>query len=221
MRIRRLLGGRRPWWRPALAMTVAVAVCVIVLVPGPRAAMARLLGIGGVRIVVTGDVPAGIPRTFDLGEPVPVDRARGQAPSLASAASADPVAAFAGRPRGGVSLVWRASGQLPEIDASGSTGVGLIVTSFPGATGTPVMRKDLGPATRLEALTVAGHPGYWVSGRPHEVGLAAPSGEMLPDTVRLAGNTLLWTVGTTTYRLESALDRAGAVDVAERITPGT
>lgn len=131
------------------------------------------------------------------------------------------MAAFAGRPRGGVSLVWRASGQLPEIDASGSTGVGLIVTSFPGATGTPVMRKDLGPATRLEALTVAGHPGYWVSGRPHEVGLAAPSGEMLPDTVRLAGNTLLWTVGTTTYRLESALDRAGAVEVAERITPRT
>lgn len=212
--------GRRPRWHPVLAVVVAAAVSVVVALPGPRAAMARLLGIGGVRMVVTGEVPATLPHAFDLGEPIAVDRALEEAPpALASAASGDPVAAFAGRPPGGVSLVWPASEHLPEIDAPGPTGVGLIVTAFPGDIGTPVMRKDIGPGTRLEAVTVAGYPGYWVSGAPHEVAMAAPSGEVLPDTVRLAGNTLLWTVGTTTYRLESALDRAGALEVAERVTP--
>jgi hypothetical protein len=77
--------------------------------------------------------------------------------------------------------------------------------------------KRIGPATRAEAVRVGGAVGYWISGAPHEVQVLGSSGEARPDVVRLAGNTLLWTDGATTYRLGSALDREAAVEVAERI----
>jgi hypothetical protein len=201
-----------------LAVAVLLTALVVAAVPGPRSAVARFLGIGGVRVVTTGDVPAAVAGAYDLGEPVPVDRALAQAPGAMSPDGAgDPVAAFTGRPEGAVTLVWAAGDDLPDLDAAGTTGVGLIVTAFPGSIDAPVVIKRIGPATRAEAVRLGGAVGYWISGAPHEVQVLGSSGEARPDVVRLAGNTLLWTDGATTYRLESALDREAAVEVAERI----
>ena len=43
---------------------------------------------------------------------------------------------------------------------------------------------------------------------------------MEQQTLRLAGNTLIWTDGPFTYRLESALGRDQAITIAETV-PGT
>jgi hypothetical protein len=60
---------------------------------------------------------------------------------------------------------------------------------------------------------VGGRPGFWVSGA-HQVGVLDRSGAFATDTVRLAGDTLLWQDGEVTYRLESGLDRDDAVAAA-------
>jgi hypothetical protein len=203
------------------AAAIVVACTAVVAAPGSRAALARILGIGGVHIVTTSDIPADLALRYDLGESLPVERARAQAPGpLEPAGVGDALAAYAGRPQGGVTLVWATSDELPEIEGPGSSGVGLIVTAFPGSPDRPVIQKQVGPSTMVGAVTVGGRPGYWISGAPHVVGLLDGAGEPMPEPARLAGNTLLWTDGSITYRLESALDRAGAVALAESITGG-
>ena len=211
---------RRSSRRTAVAAAAVVAVCAVVVAPGPRGAVARLLGIGGVRVVTTGEAPVDVAHDLDLGEAVPVARALDLAPApMIPAEAGAPASAFAGQPDGGVTLVWSATDDLPEIDAGGSPGVGLVLTAFPGTPTWPAITKEVSPATTVQATTVGGRAGYWISGAPHEVHLPGPPGGP-PDVVRLAGDTLLWTDGDTTYRLESALGREGAVAVAESIGAG-
>jgi hypothetical protein len=45
------------------------------------------------------------------------------------------------------------------------------------------------------------------------------NGDFVHDSSRLAGNTLIWTDGDVTYRLESALDRDEAIDLASTLRP--
>jgi hypothetical protein len=47
------------------------------------------------------------------------------------------------------------------------------------------------------------------------MGFVTPDGERA--SVRLAANTLVWTDGHTTYRLESELTRSQAVALADRL----
>lgn len=222
--------GRARW--PALAAAVAVVVAALVLAaPGARQAVARLLGIGGVRVTLTGEAPGELARSLDLGDPLPVDEALAAGggafgPAFPSPPG-DPALAFTGRPADAVSLVWPAGEGLPALEGSDA---GLMLTAFPtgtgtgtgepGAPGTPPVEKEVGPGGRITAVHVGPHPAYWLSGAPHEVREGAPSGGG-PEGgtgARLAGNTLVWSAGGTTYRLESALDRAAAVTLAEALT---
>jgi len=216
----------------ALAAAAAVVLAVVLAAPGARQAVARLLGIGGVRVTVTGDPPGDLGRALDLGDPLPVDEAvaaagRAFAPSFPSPPG-DPALAFAGRPAGAVSLVWPAGEGLPALEESE---VGLIITAFPtgagapagdpGDPGVPPVEKQAGPGTRVTAVQVGPHPGYWLSGAPHEVRESGHGDGGPPaagTAARLAGNTLIWADGGTTYRLESALDRASAIALAESLT---
>jgi hypothetical protein len=197
--------GRRPLLLAAAA--VAVALALVVALPGPRAALARLLGIGGVEISPVERIPEGLSSALDLGTPLPTDDALvrfagtvGTDPDLGP-----PDAAFAGRPAGGVSLVWDAGPGLPSIEG---TDAGLVLTAFPSA-GSPAVDKLLATGTDAHPVTVRGRPGYWITGAPHVIVYLGPDGEDL--SARLAGNTLLWSDGHTTYRLESALGRDEAL----------
>jgi hypothetical protein len=210
---------RRPA-RPAVAVAwiVALALAVAVALPGPRDAVARLFGIDGVRVTSRAGLPADLHDALELGRPVDLDTAARLARDLplAPRALGRPDAAFAGRPAGGVSLVWGPSPDLPEV---ASTGVGALVTAFPGTTDRELVEKQLLPGTTIEHVTVGGAAGSWIAGDPHVFLYLDGRGDAQHDTVRLAGNTLLWSSGATTYRFESALDRDAALALASAFEP--
>jgi hypothetical protein len=197
---------------------VLVALAAVLAAPGPRRAVARWLSIGRVTVSYTDDVPADAGRAYDLGTPVPLSRAIARAdwPLAAPAAAGDPAQAYVGRPAGSVTLAWPPSTELREVDDSG---IGLLLSAIPGTIPAGLVSKQIGPGTTIELVRVSDQPGYWISGEPHEVLVVAPDGQLVPEATRLAGNTLVWTDGDVTYRLESSLDRRDAIDLASSLRP--
>jgi hypothetical protein len=207
----------RVLWAAAAALLVALAATLAA--PGPRHAVARWLGIGSVTVTYTDRVPAGVGRTYDLGAPTSVARAIRRADAAgwrlaAPTAAGDPDRAFVGLPAGAVNLVWAPSAELPEIADSG---IGLLLTAMPGTTDAGGMSKQATGSTTIQLVRVGDEAAYWIAGQPHEVVLTDAQGDIVHDSSRLAGNTLIWTDGDVTYRLESALDRDEAVALASTL----
>lgn len=214
---------RRPIPRPkrllaAAAVAVVVAVAGALAAPGARHAVADWLGIGSVRLTYTGEIPGDTDRAYDLGTPVPLAEAFDRAawPLSMPSGMGDPDGVFVGRPTGSVTLVWAASAELPEVDESG---IGLLLGAIPGATDAGAVSKQATSGTTVELVRVGDSPAYWIAGEPHRLLVTDPDGQIVADATRLAGNTLLWTDGDVTYRLESALDRDEAVDLASDMRP--
>lgn len=115
-----------------------------------------------------------------------------------------------GPPQGEVTLVY--SGR-PGIPTSGQTGVGVLITEARGAVNADFFGKMLGSDATLEAVTVAGHQGYWISGAPHGFFLIDPDGNTRDETFRLATNTLLIDDGGTIVRIEGDLTKAQALQI--------
>jgi hypothetical protein len=86
------------------------------------------------------------------------------------------------------------------------------VASQAGAS--PVIVKEVGPGVGIEATAVGGHEAYWLSGDPHQVAYRNREGLVRTDTVRRAGNVLVWADGDVTYRIEGARDLATAQAIA-------
>jgi hypothetical protein len=64
-------------------------------------------------------------------------------------------------------------------------------------------------------VTVQGGSGYWLEGTPHEFLYRDASGHIVPETVRLAANVLLWEVNGITVRIESVLPRDDVIRIAD------
>jgi hypothetical protein len=206
-------------WAAAVALLVALAATLVV--PGPRHAVARWLGIGSVTVTYTDRVPAAVGRTYDLGAPTSLERAIQRADAAgwrlaAPGGAGDPARAFVGRPAGAVNLTWAPSADLPEIDDSGT---GLLLTEIPATTDAGGVAKMATRGSTIQLVRVGDAAAYWIAGRPHEVVLTDADGDIVHDSSRLAGNTLIWTDGDVTYRLESALDRDEAVALASTLRP--
>jgi hypothetical protein len=231
---------QRPAVRRVLALAAAAIVLAgVVLVASPRArkAVADLLGIGGVAIRTSDTTPA-IPPTTLSSAP---SSSRSTSPSTASSASpstvgppgsidvedgasaigvAPPLPPSLGPPQtvtladGRLTLEWPPSTILPATDLPE---LGAVLAVFRGRVEEPLLEKVLGPGTAYERVSVGGRPGVWLSGAPHVLMYLGPGGQVREDQLRLAGNTLLWTVGPHTYRLESALDRDAAIALAETV----
>ncbi|HYZ97120.1 MAG TPA: hypothetical protein VE575_00120 [Acidimicrobiales bacterium] len=201
----------------AAAAVLVVALAATTAVPGSRRAVADWLGIGRVSVTYTGEVPADAGRTFDLGTPVSlaeaVERAEASGiPTLeAPAAAGDPDRAFVGQPAGAVTLTWAASRDLPEV---GDSGIGLLLAALPDTPDAGAVRK-LG--TSVEEVQVGDERALWVAGERHVVLVEDPEGEIVRTSTRLAGNALVWEDGNITYRLESALDRDAAIELASSL----
>jgi len=194
---------RRTRTRVLAAAAVVVALALVLAAPGPRGAVARLLGVDGIEIT-RGEVDPTLSRALDLGRPIPVVTALDDAGGVTVPGLGPPDGAYAGRPRDGVSLVWAATEDLPAI---AGTDTGAVLTVFP-ADAIRIGKVAAG-RTGVTEVRVGDHRGYWIGGEPHEVVYEAPDGRT--TSARLAGNTLIWSDGERAYRLESALDRADAL----------
>jgi hypothetical protein len=205
----------------AAAAALLVGLAATLVAPASRHAVARWLGIGSVTVTYTDEVPVGAGRTYDLGTPVSLAQAEARAAaagwSLAAPTGAgDPARAFVGRPAGAVNLVWAPAAQRPEI---ADAGIGLLLTAMRGTTDAGGMSKQATVGTTVQLVRVGDDAAYWIEGEPHEVVMTDRNGDVVHDSARLAGNTLIWTDGDVTYRLESALDRGQAIDLASTLRP--
>ena len=160
--------------------------------------------------------------------PVPARRARPRRPALAGAASASarqvalasarPAAAVHGpparpiRPRAARCGLYRqrpgptrsrSCGPRAGLPATREPGIGLVLMSFDGTLET-VYEKLVERGTVL-SRHVGADAGYWVSRRPALLLLhRRRSPGIVDDRRRWVGDALVWTDGTTTYRIESA-----------------
>jgi len=209
---------RAPYRRRRVIAVAVGSVVALFAFPGPREAVADWLGLSAVQIVRVDEVPADIGTTLRLGREVPV----GSIPSpsftvVAPPSPGPPQRAYVDEPAtGSVTLVWAATDDLPEIH---DTGVGLLLTEIPGRVDEPLLEKRLDEHTTIERVPVGSAMGYWIAGGAHELLYLAPDGSVRPDTTRLAANTLIWTANGIVFRLETALDRAAAVDLANSLQP--
>jgi hypothetical protein len=198
--------------------TLVLAVAAVVAVAGAASATGLLIGGVEIRRVPSPRPPSSPEARPDLelgrratlaragqrlGFPVPIPRVPGP-----------PDEVFVGRepPGGRVTLAYD---PLPGIPVDPLTGKGMLITMFRGETERDFVSKELGPETSLRQVDVRGAPGFWIAGKPHTVYYLDDRGRVFPDTVRLAGNVLLWQRGELTLRLESRLSLGRALEVAE------
>lgn len=201
--------------RRALVLAFAVlaaAVAAAFAVPPARTAILDWLGLRGVRIERVPERPrAPIGADLGLGRPVSLAEARRLAgyrvlvPSLTGFERPSEVWFGPSLPGGQVAFVYRRSDPRdPRI----------LLTQFRAEPGFQYIGKLAGPGTRIEPVTVNGEPGYWLEGEPHAFLFVDPQGRTRDETLRLAGNTLLWQHGALTLRLEGAGTKAEALAIA-------
>jgi hypothetical protein len=231
----------RPRPRRTVALAVAVAVVAMIAVvalPGPRRALGRWLGFDSVRIEPGVTVPTSAPPATSIpsgSQPLPAvtttvaepDLGLGTAVSMAAAISKtglpDPTPALLGEPlavhvvqpprSGQIVLIYPPSKLLPQ---SSVTGVGALASVMPARLDDGLFRKTLGATATVRAIDVGGADGFWIEGPPHQL-LFEFDGEIEPDTLRLATNTLLWQRGDYVYRLEADISLDTALRIAASV----
>lgn len=230
---------RSPWWRaawsprygfaPAIVTLALVLVAVLVFSPEARATATDILRLRGVEIFrgpvptpsptrsrVPGSIPTPSP-ALGLGTLVTLDEARARAgypvvvPTDALLGAPDGVYLRAVPNSTAVSFVYTAR---PGIPVSADAGISALVTELRGGTvDENFFGKVLDRDTTLKKITVDGQPGFWIQGKPHFFFYSA-SGAVQQETLRLAGNTLLWLRGDLLLRLEAQVDEATALRIA-------
>lgn len=226
------------WWAsaPAGARPVrrSLVIAVALLLVAATVAAAIGLGLPGIRILF-GPPPITTPgatvppsgpaaslepgATLGLGERVDV----GLVAQRAAFPVRFPTDPIAGRPdtawidptkAGQVSLVWRSR---PDLPATFDPRVGMLLGQFNGLLDQGMISKMIDSGTVVERVRVGGNPGFWISGDPHFFFYETADGRVVDDSRRWVGDTLLWTEGGLTYRLETALGRDTAIRIAESL----
>jgi len=206
LRVRaRLLGGPA---RRALAAALALALLAAgtaLAVPTSRHAILRGLGLEGVGIERTPQLPAIPPgrlATLDLGRPIALAQARRGA-GFAALTTPRASAAYVAHDLPGGRLTLVAGREL--------------IFEFRGRLGGPVLAKLLGTATRAGRVRVNGGRGAYLSGAPHELFYLTPTGRFESDAVRLVGNVLIWQQGPLTLRIEGSRTLGEALALARTL----
>jgi hypothetical protein len=221
-------GTRRVVWFTAAILILLLGT--LALFPEVRTAIADRLGLRGVQIrwVEELPMPAPVGTPLMLGRQVTLDEAQAAVdfpvlmPMLEGFADPNEVYLLGLGDNAMVSFVYPAGDGLPESEV---TGVGALLTQFRGnAVGDLIEKGLLGddgaPETRLDAVTVDGERGFWISGAPHSVFLVChDDGDCREERYRLAGNVLLWEQDGVTLRLESALSKAESLAIAKSVQP--
>lgn len=155
--------------------------------------------------------------TLGLGAARTLDEVRADAPFTVRipAALGPPDAAYVGGAdlRGQVAFVYAARDDLPSSPTLG--GAGLLITQNQGEPDDGLAHKlvDMGVAT-IDAVTVEGARGLWISGAPHVFWYLAPDGAVVQESHRLVGDTLVWERDGVLYRIEGAIPLSRALEIA-------
>jgi hypothetical protein len=183
---------------------VALAIGIAFAVPPARSGILRFLGLGGVRLEFVDRLPAAPVRNeLDLGPLTTLGAARNAVSYRVLTSD------LLGTPdevhlRGDhVGFVYRTK-----------DGVKLLVTQFPGTETSGLVKKLYTPQTKIFYAPVGGSPGYWITGAPHAFLYLDRRGRVIPQTLYLAGDTLLWEHGELTLRLEGRISLGQAVRIA-------
>jgi hypothetical protein len=220
-------GGTRPVRR---SLVIAVALLLV----AATVAAAIGLGLPGIRILfgpppndtppVTA-VPSGPAASLEpgarlgLGERVSVADLASRA-AFAVRYPTDPLvgppdsAWIDPRKAGQVALVWRSR---PDVPATLDPAVGILLMQFNGRLDEGMITKMIDSGTNVERVRVGGNPGFWITGDLHFFFYEDANGHIVDDSRRWVGDTLLWTEGGVTYRLETALGREAAIRIAESL----
>jgi hypothetical protein len=221
----------QPWWSrlgfdgrtlaPIGATLAVILVAAFLLTPGLAARAADVLGLPGAQIFRISTTPTPMPigpstsfpgqRATSVAE---ASRLAGfQVREPAALGAADEIYVELAPVR--VTLVYRSRQGLPE---TALPGVSALIVEFKGSLDAPILGKAIGPGTTLEAVPLSsGNAAYWLAGQPHQFFYRDGTGKIQPDTLRLAGNTLLWDANGITYRLEAQVSREEAVRIASTL----
>lgn len=189
-------------------MLVVAATTAYAASPDLREAIRDFLGIESVDVERVPQLPPAQERPLvtGLGERVSLDTARKRidfTPRIPALPRA-PQIHVAAQPLGGrISFLYPRANRPP-----------LLVTEFRGEAPRILVRKLLGPGTRVEELRIAGDPAIWLSGRPHVFVFTDAGGQIRQERVRLAGSTLIRASDGLVVRIEGARSRAEAIRIA-------
>lgn len=199
---------RRSW-----IFALAPALLTLLVLAGGAAAVevVRLRGVDVFRVPAISVPPR---KALDLGERATLAAAQAVLRPLYQ--SSDPVFSapeeiYVRREGSGqVSFVYVPRAGLP----AGPTGHGALVSQFRGVLDAALIGKGVGPGTRVENLRVGDAPAIWIEGEAHFFFYRDASGNIAQETLRLAGNTLLWQRDGTLFRLEAEVGRQRALEIA-------
>jgi hypothetical protein len=202
---------RAPFWRRR-ALLIAVAAALVALgavlaVPPARSAILDFLGIGSAEIRLVDELPAVESGPLEVGEPTTLDAARERVPGLLEphgdeVGNPDHVYALGSGRSAPMTFVW-GDPERPRLLLTQVRGRVHFEKLFMG--GTDVVVTD-----------VNGADAAWIEGDPHVIFVETVGGGIdLPG--RLAGNTLVWSRGPVTLRLEGDLPREDAERIARSV----
>jgi hypothetical protein len=219
----RLRTPRRSGWRLVFA-PAALTAALLLLVVGALASdlpanAIDYLRVRGIDIFPVPSVPATLPppKIAFGGDRVTLAEARSrvrftvQAPSAPELGAPDDVYVETVGATDRLTLVYR---QRSGIPLSPSAGVSAIVVELGGTIDAQLLGKGTGPDTPVEPVNVGGARGYWMEGAPHLFFYRDPNGNAVQETLRLAGNTLVWEQGSVTMRLEAQVTKEEALRLA-------
>jgi hypothetical protein len=218
-----LLRSPRYAFAPALATLAVIALALVIAVPDARAAASDFLRVRGIDIFRAPAIatPAGtaVPRATFAGTATSLDEARRRA-DFPVRAPTDPRLGVPDEVYRGVSttgshdvitLVYTSRAGIP---VSREAGVSALVVEFRGRVDETLFGKVAAAGTRIEDVTVNGGKGFWIEGEPHLFFYRDEAGMIWSETLRLAGNTLLWEQDGVTFRLEAQVPREEALRIA-------
>lgn len=206
--------------RAVAVLALSALLAVLAASPSVRASVVEWLdGIPGVELVVGSDPPAAA-GGLRLGESTTLEDARAAVPFELllprdqGVGAPDEVYRREGAAGGQVSLLYRRRRGWPIAP---ETGVSLLLTEFRGIVGEPALVKALGRGAHVERVEVNGAAGWWLAGAPHSVSFRDAAGRPARSRARLAANTLIWQRGELVLRLESALPKERAIQLARSV----
>jgi len=190
-----------------VAVVVLAALAATLAIPDARAALFRLLSIGGERIELVDELPEiSVQDDLELalGERVTLEEARQRSMFALRELEVPPDRVYIG----GQGTVWFLYGTLERAR--------LLVaqSSLVPPVQEILLKKLVAPKTQVERVNVHGSPGIFLSGETHFVLLLDRNGDIVEESARLARDVLIWERGGVGYRLEGDLNLDEALQFA-------